>query len=93
MATLGQRHGCYGKEEQKDKGKAYLADKVVSDVFCCYRESSALWPKLVSLEVEQKKGKGRLVEEKKRKLGKRLFFCQLRTLISPPSSHEIHPYL
>jgi hypothetical protein len=58
MTTLGQRHGCYGKEEQKDKGKAYLADKVVSDVFCCYRESCALWPKLVSWRWSKKRGKG-----------------------------------
>jgi hypothetical protein len=55
MATLGQPMAT---EKQKGKGKAYLADKMVSDVFCCCREGCALWPKLVSLEVEQKGGNG-----------------------------------
>jgi len=92
LATLGQRHNCCGKEEWKDKGEGLAERQSGHQRSCCCREGCALWSEVVLLEVEQKRGKGRLAEEKKRKLGKRWFFCQLRTLISPPSSHEIHPY-
>jgi hypothetical protein len=43
--------------------------------------------------VEKKMGKGRLAEEKKKKTREEMIFCQLCTLISPLSGHEIHPYL
>jgi hypothetical protein len=57
-AVVGE--GGVGKEEQKDKGEG-----------CCCKKGCALWLEVVSLEVEQKRGKGRLAEEKKRKPGKR----------------------
>jgi len=58
------------------------------------KEGRAWWSEVVVLPgVEKKMGKGRLAEEKKKKTREEMIFCQLCTLISPLSGHEIHPYL
>jgi len=58
------------KEEQKDKGEGLPGQQSGQQRSCCCREGCALWSEVVLLEVEQKRGKGRLAEEKKRKMGK-----------------------
>jgi hypothetical protein len=58
------------------------------------KEGRAWWSEVVVLPgVENKMGKGRLAEEKEKKTREEMIFCQLCTLISLLSDHEIHPYL
>jgi len=57
------------------------------------REDLSRWLEVVvSLEVEKRRGKVRLAEEKKN-LGNKMIFYKLCTLISSPSNNEMHIYL